>query len=90
MTASAYPQLQTDTQFNGMDKQQAAEAGRMSVASAGGVNVDVGGINININAPSGNAEDIAVAMGQGGDKARAIVRDSFEVLDIENAGAYIG
>lgn len=82
--ASAMP---ADTPLNYMDNSSARLLG--SAAGRGETSVDVGGVVININAPSGNAEDIQNAVARGNAGAAEVVRQEFEKIDRENASTII-
>ena len=77
---------QTKTDLNYWDNATARQIG--AAVGRGETNVDVGGVVINIHAPTGNAEDIknAVARGTGG--ATEVMRQQFEELDREFASPY--
>ena len=69
-----------------MDNASARQIG--AAQGRGETTVDVGGIVINISAPSGDAQDIQTAVARGNAGAAEIVRQEFETLDRDNAGAY--
>lgn len=75
-----------DTPLNYMDNASARQIG--AAQGRGETTVDVGGIVINISAPSGDAQDIQTAVARGNAGAAEIVRQEFETLDRDNAGAY--
>lgn len=82
----AYADFPSDTPLNYMDNSSARQLG--SAAGRGETTVEVGGVVINIHAPTGDAKDIQNAVARGAGGASEILQQQFEELDRENASPY--